>query len=55
VDTGDQGRFRRFTRAWIAERGDSLDISWLVILHAIVRIGLATKAHRGFAAKVHQG
>jgi type I restriction enzyme M protein len=28
-DTGEQGRFRRFTRAWIAERGDSLDISWL--------------------------
>ena len=24
-----QGRFRRFTREWIAERGDSLDISWL--------------------------
>ena len=29
VDTGEQGRFRRFTREWIAERGDSLDISWL--------------------------
>jgi type I restriction enzyme M protein len=28
-DTGEQGRFRRFTREWIAERGDSLDISWL--------------------------
>ncbi|MFN8469043.1 MAG: effector-associated domain EAD1-containing protein [Caldilineaceae bacterium] len=25
-----------------------------VILHAIVRIGLTTKAHRGFAAKVHR-
>ena len=23
------GRFRKFTREWIAERGDSLDISWL--------------------------
>jgi type I restriction enzyme M protein len=28
TDTGEQGRFRRFTRAWIAERGDDLDISW---------------------------
>ena len=23
------GRFRRFTRDWIAERGDNLDIAWL--------------------------
>lgn len=28
-DTGEQGRFRCFTRDWIAERSDSLDISWL--------------------------
>lgn len=28
-DTGEGGRFRRFTREWIAERGESLDISWL--------------------------
>lgn len=28
-DTGKTGRFRRFTRDWIAERGDSLDIAWL--------------------------
>jgi len=28
-DTGDQGRFRQFSREQIAERGDSLDISWL--------------------------
>src|SRR5262249_39725719 len=28
-DTGEQGRFRRFTREWIAQRGESLDISWL--------------------------
>lgn len=27
--TGEAGRFRRFTRQWIAERNDSLDISWL--------------------------
>ena len=29
VDTGESGRFRRFTREWIGESGDSLDISWL--------------------------
>ena len=29
VDTGEQDRFRRFTREWIAGHGDSLDISWL--------------------------
>jgi type I restriction enzyme M protein len=29
TDTGEGGRFRRFTREWIAERGESLDISWL--------------------------
>jgi len=29
VDTGEAGRFRRFTRQQIAERGDSLDIAWL--------------------------
>ncbi len=28
-DTGETGRFRKFTREWIAERDDSLDISWL--------------------------
>jgi len=28
-DTGNEGRFRKFTREWIAERGDGLDISWL--------------------------
>jgi type I restriction enzyme M protein len=29
TDTGESGRFRRFTRDWIAERGDNLDIAWL--------------------------
>lgn len=29
TDTGEQGRFRRFTREEIAARGDNLDISWL--------------------------
>lgn len=29
VDTGEGGRFRRFTREWIAERDDNLDIAWL--------------------------
>ena len=28
-DTGEEGRFRHFTREWIAERGDNLDIAWL--------------------------
>ncbi len=28
-DTGEQGRFRKFTREQIVERGDSLDIAWL--------------------------
>lgn len=28
-DSGESGRFRRFSREWIAERNDSLDISWL--------------------------
>lgn len=26
---GETNRFREFTRAWISQRGDSLDISWL--------------------------
>jgi type I restriction enzyme M protein len=29
TDTGESGHFRRFTREWIAERGDNLDIAWL--------------------------
>ena len=29
MDTGESGRFRRFTREWITERGENLDISWL--------------------------
>lgn len=29
VDTGESGRFRQFKREWIAERNESLDISWL--------------------------
>jgi len=29
LDTGEQGRFRKFTRDSIAEMGDNLDISWL--------------------------
>jgi type I restriction enzyme M protein len=29
ADTGESGRFRRFTREWVRERGDSLDIAWL--------------------------
>ena len=29
TDTAEEGRFRKFSRDWIAERGDNLDISWL--------------------------
>jgi type I restriction enzyme M protein len=29
VDTGIQGRFRKFSREFITDRGDNLDISWL--------------------------
>jgi type I restriction enzyme M protein len=29
VDTGEQGRFRKFSRQYILERNESLDISWL--------------------------
>jgi type I restriction enzyme M protein len=29
VDQGEEGRFRRFTRAEIEARGDNLDLSWL--------------------------
>lgn len=29
TDSGESGRFRRFSREWIAERGDNLDIAWL--------------------------
>jgi type I restriction enzyme M protein len=28
-DQGEEGRFRSFTRGWITEHNDSLDISWL--------------------------
>jgi type I restriction enzyme M protein len=28
-DTGEEGRLRRFSREWIAERDDNLDIAWL--------------------------
>ncbi len=29
TDTEEKGRFRKFSRNWIAERNDNLDISWL--------------------------
>jgi type I restriction enzyme M protein len=29
IDTREEGRFRRFSRAWIADRGDNLAIFWL--------------------------
>jgi type I restriction enzyme M protein len=30
-DTGEDGRFRKYTREWIADRGESLDIAWLKV------------------------
>jgi type I restriction enzyme M protein len=29
VDQGEHGRWRAFSREWIAARGDNLDIAWL--------------------------
>jgi type I restriction enzyme M protein len=29
TDTGEEGRFRKFSRDWIAARNDNLDIAWL--------------------------
>jgi type I restriction enzyme M protein len=29
IDSGETGRFRRFSHDWITERGDNLDIAWL--------------------------
>lgn len=34
-DEGEEGRFRRFSRKWIDERGDSLDIAWLRDVSAV--------------------
>ena len=28
-DTGEAGRYRKFTRGWIAKHGENLDIAWL--------------------------
>lgn len=40
VDQGESGRFRKFTRAEIAERNESLDISWLRDDEEVVEEGL---------------
>lgn len=40
VDQGESGRFRKFTRAEIAARNDSLDISWLRDDEELVEEGL---------------
>jgi type I restriction enzyme M protein len=29
TDEGEEGRWRKFTREWIADRADNLDITWL--------------------------
>lgn len=40
VDQGESGRFRKFTRAEIAARNDSLDISWLRDDEEVIEEGL---------------
>jgi type I restriction enzyme M protein len=40
LDQGESGRFRKFTRAQISERNDSLDISWLRDDDAVTEEGL---------------
>lgn len=67
-DTGEYGRFRRFTREWIAERGDNLDIAWIkdesdrgndelpepavLAREAIVELESAFEALRGILAEM---
>jgi type I restriction enzyme M protein len=42
ADQGETGRFRRFTRAEMAARGDNLDITWLKDTSADAEDGLDT-------------
>lgn len=52
-DQGEEGRFRRFTRAEIAARGDNLDISWLKDTSAEAEDGLATPEEIAAAIEGH--
>ena len=53
VDEGETGRFRRFTRAEIAARGDNLDISWLKDTSADAEDGLDTPEDIAIAIEGH--
>ncbi|WP_315838559.1 N-6 DNA methylase [Bradyrhizobium prioriisuperbiae] len=53
IDQGEEGRFRRFTRAEIATRGDNLDISWLKDTSAEAEDGLDTPEDIAAAIEGH--
>lgn len=53
TDQGVTGRFRRFTRAEIAARGDNLDIAWLKDTSAEAEDGLDTPEDIAAAIKGH--
>jgi type I restriction enzyme M protein len=53
TDRGEDGRFRRFTRADIAARGDNLDISWLRDTSADAEDGLTTPEEIAAAIEGH--
>lgn len=52
-DRGEEGRFRRFTRADIAARGDNLDITWLKDTSADTEDGLDTPEDIAAAIEGH--
>ncbi|MGJ5181266.1 N-6 DNA methylase [Bradyrhizobium oligotrophicum] len=53
LDQGGQGRFRRFTRAEIAGRGDNLDITWLKDESSSAEDGLEAPEDIAAAIEVH--
>jgi type I restriction enzyme M protein len=52
-DEGEAGRFRRFTRAEIAARGDNLDITWLKDTSAEAEEGMARPEEIAAAIEAH--
>lgn len=52
-DEGETGRFRRFTRAEIAARGDNLDITWLKDIDPHAEDGLETPENIVVAIEGH--
>ena len=53
TDQGEEGRFRRFTRAELAARGDNLDISWLKDTSGDPEDGLETPEEIAAAIELH--